>query len=153
MAGTVIDPCWCVSHMETWPFHTNDLDLNIKCVVAAQNVDNDWYVSYGLCCYVLMISIECEIRYFAHVPDAKYVNETLVRHGYLGASPEHPSLAFAFSTFDIYRQLHRTCPRLSIESFTRALNNLHRVRIKSTSNVINWCIWSGSSAVKLSGAI
>jgi hypothetical protein len=105
--------------------------------MATQNDDDDRHVSYSLCCYVLTISIECEIRNFAHVPDAKYINETLVRHGYLGASPEHPSLAFAFSTFDIYRQLHRTCPRLGIESFTRALHNLHRVHIMSTFNLFD----------------
>lgn len=61
------------------------------------------------------------------MPGVKYINETLVRYGYLGASPEQPSLAFAFSVFDIYRQLHRVCPCLGIESFTRALNNVHHV--------------------------
>ena len=70
---------------------------------------------------------ECKMNYFAHVPGVKYIHETLVRNGYLGASPEQPSLGFAFSVFDIYRQLHRVCPRLGMESFTRALNNLHYV--------------------------
>ncbi|KAF8336202.1 hypothetical protein F5887DRAFT_1247567 [Amanita rubescens] len=68
---------------------------------------------------------ECRLIHFIHVPGVKYINETLVRYGYLGASPDQPSLAFAFSVFDIYRQLHRVCPRLGIESFTRALNNVH----------------------------
>ena len=45
---------------------------------------------------------ECKMNYFAHVPGVKYINETLVRNGYLGASPEQPSLGFVFSVFDIY---------------------------------------------------
>ena len=71
---------------------------------------------------------ELTLRCFAHEPGAKFINETLVVNGYLGAAPEQPSLAFKFNVFDAYRQLHRACPRLGIESFTRALNNLHQVR-------------------------
>ena len=64
---------------------------------------------------------------FIHPPNVKYVNETLVWNSFLGGSPEQPTLAFHFNVFDVYRQLHRVCPRLGIEGFTRALNHLHMV--------------------------
>lgn len=81
---------------------------------------------------------ESSFRSFAHEPGAKYLNETLARNGCLGATPDQPSLAFDFNVFDVYRQLHRVCPRLGIESFTRALNNLHLVcRQLHVSNMLN----------------
>lgn len=70
---------------------------------------------------------ESTVRCFAHEPGMKFINETLVRNGYLGATPEQPSLAFKFNVFNVYRQLHRACPHLGIESFMRTLNNLHQV--------------------------
>ncbi|KIL54726.1 hypothetical protein M378DRAFT_92011, partial [Amanita muscaria Koide BX008] len=64
---------------------------------------------------------------FIHASDAKYINETLVRNGYLGASPDQPTLAFNFNVCEVYRQLHRVCPHLGIDGFTRALNHLHKI--------------------------
>ena len=81
---------------------------------------------------------ESSFRSFTHEPGAKYLNETLARNGCLGATPDQPSLAFDFNVFDVYWQLHRVCPRLGIESFTRALNNLHLVcRQLHVSNMLN----------------
>jgi hypothetical protein len=51
----------------------------------------------------------------------------LTHHGFLGATPEKPVLAFSFKLFKTYRQLHWVCPRLSIDAFARVLNHLHRV--------------------------
>jgi hypothetical protein len=64
---------------------------------------------------------------FSHAPTATSVNETLVRYGFLGASPEKPTIAFSFSLFEIYRQLHRVCPRFSIDALAKSLCHLHQV--------------------------
>lgn len=64
---------------------------------------------------------------FSHAPDAQYTNETLVRYGYLGASPENPTLAFSLEFLEVYRQLRRVCPRFSLDALARALCHIHRV--------------------------
>jgi hypothetical protein len=58
-----------------------------------------------------------------------YTNETLVRNGYLGASPEKPTLAISIELLEIYRQLCRVCPRFSLDALARALCHIHHVRI------------------------
>ena len=67
-------------------------------------------------------------RTFTHLPGTTYVNETLVRHGSFGASPEKVTLGIATDVLEAYQQLHRVCPRLSIQAFTTALCHLHQVR-------------------------
>ncbi|KAJ7020928.1 hypothetical protein C8F04DRAFT_973468, partial [Mycena alexandri] len=52
---------------------------------------------------------------------------TLLRHGYIGASPERVSLAFSVRLFEIYRQIHRVCPRFTLGSLSTTLTNLHEV--------------------------
>ncbi|KAK7016037.1 hypothetical protein R3P38DRAFT_3321519 [Favolaschia claudopus] len=64
-------------------------------------------------------------RRFMHVTDARRTNETLLKYGYLGASPEKVSLAFPIHLFEIYRQIHRVCPRYTISSLSTTLTNLH----------------------------
>ncbi|KAJ7040517.1 hypothetical protein C8F04DRAFT_1253819 [Mycena alexandri] len=64
---------------------------------------------------------------FMHTGDAKRTNETLLRHGYIGASPEKVSLAFPVRLFEIYRQIHRVCPRYTLGSLSTTLSNLHDV--------------------------
>ena len=64
---------------------------------------------------------------FVHPINARSVNETLARHGFLGASPDKPTIAFSFSLFEIYRQLHRVCPRFSIDALSKSLSHLHHV--------------------------
>lgn len=54
-------------------------------------------------------------------------NGILLSQGYLGATPQYPQLAFSLQVLEIFRQLHRVCPRLSVDGFTRGLQNLHRV--------------------------
>ncbi|KAJ6614643.1 hypothetical protein B0H10DRAFT_1802889 [Mycena sp. CBHHK59/15] len=61
---------------------------------------------------------------FAHADDVQRTNETLVRHGYIGASPEKVSLAFPLRLFKVYRQIHRVCPRYSLGALSRTLTNL-----------------------------
>ncbi|KAJ7759688.1 hypothetical protein B0H14DRAFT_2404071 [Mycena olivaceomarginata] len=53
-------------------------------------------------------------------------NETLLRHGYIGASPEKVSLAFPLRLFEVFRQVHRVCPRYSLGGLSTTLTNLHQ---------------------------
>ncbi|KAJ7692021.1 hypothetical protein B0H14DRAFT_3531662 [Mycena olivaceomarginata] len=62
---------------------------------------------------------------FVHAPDAKRTNETLLHHGYIGASPEKVSLAFPIRLFEVFRQVHRVCPRYSLSALSTTLTNLH----------------------------
>ncbi|KAG2151064.1 uncharacterized protein EDB93DRAFT_1240135 [Suillus bovinus] len=54
-----------------------------------------------------------------------YPNETLIHHGYLGCSPLFPTVAISIRTLAVYRQVHRTCPRFSIQAQCKALCHLH----------------------------
>lgn len=90
------------------------------------NIIHVKYVTYHLSDLSHVVT-ELTLCSFAHDPGAKFINETLVRNGYLGAAPEQLSFAFKFNVFDVYCQLHHTCSCLGIESFTCALNNLHQV--------------------------
>ncbi|KAJ7500264.1 hypothetical protein B0H11DRAFT_1714916, partial [Mycena galericulata] len=49
----------------------------------------------------------------------------LIRHGYIGSSPEQPGLVFPLRLFEIYRQLHRVCPRFSLHALGKTLTHLH----------------------------
>ncbi|KAG2155230.1 uncharacterized protein EDB93DRAFT_1239162 [Suillus bovinus] len=58
-------------------------------------------------------------------PSHKYPNETLIHHGYLGCSPLFPTVAISIRTLAVYWQVHRTCPRFSIQAQCKALCHLH----------------------------
>ncbi|KAK7040677.1 hypothetical protein VNI00_009583 [Paramarasmius palmivorus] len=60
-----------------------------------------------------------------HHPQTMTLNETLLRHGYIGASATRPNLAFPLSLLEIYRQVHRVCPRFSIDGLSKVLQYLH----------------------------
>ncbi|KAJ7861557.1 hypothetical protein B0H14DRAFT_2575920 [Mycena olivaceomarginata] len=64
-------------------------------------------------------------RYFTHATDAKRTNETLLRHGYIGSIPEKVTLTFPLQLFEVYRQIHRVCPRFSMGALSTSLTNLH----------------------------
>lgn len=70
---------------------------------------------------------ECTRKTFTHFEHTSSTNETLVRPGYLGATPEKPTLAFSLDLLRIYRQLRRVCPRFSIDALAKALCYLHNV--------------------------
>lgn len=76
---------------------------------------------------LISVLTEFTIRTFSHQPNAKYINESLARHGYIGATPDKPTIAFSFQLLRVYQQLHRVCPRLSLEALSKTLNHLHRV--------------------------
>ncbi|KAJ7691237.1 hypothetical protein B0H14DRAFT_3531973 [Mycena olivaceomarginata] len=46
-------------------------------------------------------------RTSAYTAESRNTNKTLLRHGYIGGSPDQPTITFALSTFEIYRQIHR----------------------------------------------
>ncbi|KAJ7086900.1 hypothetical protein B0H15DRAFT_950408 [Mycena belliarum] len=73
---------------------------------------------------------EYEVQLFSHPPNAQKTNQTLLLHGYIGASPERPAIAFSLRTLEIYRQ-HRVTPRFTIESLAKTLNYLHEVPRKA----------------------
>ncbi|KAJ7899542.1 hypothetical protein B0H14DRAFT_2331673, partial [Mycena olivaceomarginata] len=50
----------------------------------------------------------------------------------IGASPERVSLAFPIRTFEIFRQVHRVCPRYSLDALSKTLMNLHHTSHRST---------------------
>ncbi|KAJ6485506.1 hypothetical protein DFH09DRAFT_1339787 [Mycena vulgaris] len=74
---------------------------------------------------------ESGYRLFAHNPNTVRSNQTLLQQGYLGGSPEKPAIAFSIRTFEIYRQIHRVCPRYTIDSLAKTLSYLHKVPRKS----------------------
>ncbi|KIY46885.1 hypothetical protein FISHEDRAFT_46402, partial [Fistulina hepatica ATCC 64428] len=86
---------------------------------AAEGVEGRWAL---MVCSLRGIRTEL----FQHIPDSQSLNETLAYHGVLGATPNNPRMAFTFHCLETYRQLHRACPRLSIEGFCRAIQNLHK---------------------------
>ncbi|KAJ7016733.1 hypothetical protein C8F04DRAFT_1201568 [Mycena alexandri] len=45
--------------------------------------------------------------------------------GFDGSAPEQPALAFPLRLLEIYRQLHRVCPRFSLDAFSKTLTHLH----------------------------
>ncbi|KAJ7823309.1 hypothetical protein B0H14DRAFT_3146083 [Mycena olivaceomarginata] len=67
------------------------------------------------------------LKTFSHPPGSSRVNTALIKHGYIGASPEQPVLAFPLHLFEVYRQQHRVCPQYSMEALARTLQHLHLV--------------------------
>ncbi|OAX31129.1 hypothetical protein K503DRAFT_704195 [Rhizopogon vinicolor AM-OR11-026] len=61
------------------------------------------------------------------LPSHKFLNESLIYHGYLGCSPLHPTVAISLHTFATYRQSHRTCPQFSIQAQCKTLCHLHDI--------------------------
>ncbi|KAH7918190.1 hypothetical protein BV22DRAFT_1024983 [Leucogyrophana mollusca] len=60
-------------------------------------------------------------------PGHTYPNETIIYHGYLGSSPLHLTVAISIRMLATYRQIHRTCPRFSIQAQCKALCHLHKM--------------------------
>ncbi|EPS93139.1 hypothetical protein FOMPIDRAFT_1033828 [Fomitopsis schrenkii] len=67
---------------------------------------------------------------FKHTASSSYPNVTLVSNGFLGSSPHKPTVAVSLQTLNAYRQLHRACPRLSVQAFVKGLCWIHQVPAK-----------------------
>ncbi|KAJ7807478.1 hypothetical protein B0H14DRAFT_2196341, partial [Mycena olivaceomarginata] len=63
-------------------------------------------------------------RRFTHTGST--ANATLLRNGYLGSSPEKVSRAFPIQLFEIYHQIHRVCPRFTLDTLGKTLTHLHQ---------------------------
>ncbi|KAK1235915.1 hypothetical protein PQX77_000848 [Marasmius sp. AFHP31] len=76
---------------------------------------------------ILVVSFDEYDKYpeIYSVRGAETSNETLARFGMLGGSPEQPTIAFPFQFLESFRQIHRVCPRFSINGLSRVITNIH----------------------------
>ncbi|KAJ7506731.1 hypothetical protein B0H11DRAFT_2153790 [Mycena galericulata] len=68
----------------------------------------------------------------SHAGQDATFHDVMAGHGYIGCAPEQPGFAFPLRLFEIYRQLHRVCPRFSLDALSRALTHLHQGPRKSS---------------------
>ena len=66
---------------------------------------------------------------FVLLSSTPFASITLILHGYLGASPEQPQLAFSIQLLAFYRQLRHVHPHLSFDAFAKCLNHFHSVSL------------------------
>ncbi|KAH8109879.1 hypothetical protein DFH11DRAFT_1515076 [Phellopilus nigrolimitatus] len=54
----------------------------------------------------------------------------MMRHGFIGTAPLHPTSAISITMLEIYRTLSNRCPSLSIQAFVRGACDLQKVAYK-----------------------
>ena len=86
-------------------------------------------------------------RSFTETPVDQYPNEMLIREGFLGCSPLHPTVAISIRSLALYRQTHRTCPRYSIEAQCKVLCHLHNAS-EAVVTLLQWITDSFTGAVQ-----
>jgi hypothetical protein len=57
----------------------------------------------------------------------QYTNESLLRSGFVGATPLYPNVAVSIRTLEDHWQTHCVCPCLSIQAMVHKLYHLHNV--------------------------
>ncbi|KAL0057440.1 hypothetical protein AAF712_015921 [Marasmius tenuissimus] len=67
----------------------------------------------------------CYLEDIRHVHGSQTANETLAFYGYLGGSPDDPTIAFPFKFLETFRQIHCVCPQFSISGLSCTLTNTH----------------------------
>ncbi|KAK1225734.1 hypothetical protein PQX77_011311 [Marasmius sp. AFHP31] len=77
--------------------------------------------------HVLDFNVNRPIQFSAINTTSLSVNNILLRHGFIGSSPEVPTATFSLSLFDIFRQVNRVCPQFSIEGLAQSLHNIHQI--------------------------
>ncbi|KAK1217091.1 hypothetical protein PQX77_020275 [Marasmius sp. AFHP31] len=60
-----------------------------------------------------------------HPTGSTSINASLVRHGLIGSSPDQPTLAFPLHFLHIFRQIHRVCPRFSLDALAQFVQHIH----------------------------
>ena len=70
------------------------------------------------------------------VDDTQSLNIVMARHGYLGTSPVHPSLAISFHVLELLDSLIADCPQLSLQAFVKAVSRLHHVSYKFSFTIV-----------------
>jgi hypothetical protein len=93
--------------------------VSSKCLVCFLSIPQAW---------LLPQCEECRRPNFVHLPGGRTINETLVRYGYIGCSPEFVSTAVSFPVLAAYRQFHRVCPYFSAHGFVKSLCHIHKVK-------------------------
>ena len=94
--------------------HTSsDYDLDVDCI--------DFY------------SLESTL----HVPRASSESpaEALIRNGYLGATPDNPSIAVSLRTLELFQDIRRFKASYSVEAFTKMLCYKYYVRARFILNI------------------
>ena len=76
------------------------------------------------------------MKEFRHLPSTEFTNQTLLLSGYIGASPDKPSVAISLCVLEAYRQQHRVCPRLSAQAQVKALCHLHGASLSTDVNIL-----------------
>ncbi|KAL0057318.1 hypothetical protein AAF712_016052 [Marasmius tenuissimus] len=66
-----------------------------------------------------------EERDIFHHQSSTSINVSLARHGLIGSSPDHPTLAFPLHFLHSFRQIRRVCPRYGIDSLARSVQHVH----------------------------
>ncbi|KAJ7294039.1 hypothetical protein C8J57DRAFT_1491391 [Mycena rebaudengoi] len=72
------------------------------------------------------------IHQFSYTSPSETANVALVLHGFIGSAPEKPGIAFPLQLFEIYRQIHRVCPRFTLDGLSKTLTHLHKGPRKSS---------------------
>ncbi|KAJ8455915.1 hypothetical protein ONZ51_g12302 [Trametes cubensis] len=75
---------------------------------------------------------DCGPQQFFPRSESSLINVTLALQDYMGTAPVRPSVAIGFKALEAYRQLHRVCPRLSIQAQVRTLCYLQMVPVTTT---------------------
>ncbi|KAG2087520.1 uncharacterized protein F5147DRAFT_748517 [Suillus discolor] len=79
----------------------------------------------------LQPSQKCEAGVLIHQHPEEPANVALLRLGLLGCSPVEPSVAIEVHTLELYHRLRRRHAQLSIQAFTRALCDIHKVNYRT----------------------
>ena len=77
------------------------------------------------------------------------VSESLVRNGWLGASPINPSIAISLKTLELFRRLRLRKASLSVEAFAKVLCDLYSVCHFSIIDILIYIITSDSVSTAL----
>ncbi|KAG2103699.1 uncharacterized protein F5147DRAFT_746665 [Suillus discolor] len=76
-------------------------------------------------------TLEREAGVSIHQHPEEPANMALLRLGLLGCSPVEPSVAIEVHTLELYHRLRRRHAQLSIQAFTRALCDIHKVNCRT----------------------
>ncbi|KAI6029498.1 hypothetical protein BKA83DRAFT_4489460 [Pisolithus microcarpus] len=98
---------------------TRELEDRTQCLTDIELVD-----LFGWCLAML-----------PHKSHHLYPNEVLIYHGYIGCSPLLPTVAVSLHMLATYRQIHRICPRFSIQAHCKLLCHLHSMPYQPYLNV------------------
>ena len=72
------------------------------------------------------------MKIFADIPrgeDSKSVAEALMLQGYIGNTPENPTVALSVRTLQLFRHIRLRKPSFSVEAFAQVLCDLYNVRM------------------------